>query len=91
MSLGSDHRSGRVFCEHAERVHVDLENGVLLASFGRALLAQPHDLAQRLDVEAERLRLEEFVAKVARERFLLLLQSFDLFDELAQLFLRRSL
>src|SRR5512134_2613295 len=57
--------------EHAERVHIDLEDALLLLPLGLALLAQAHDLAQRLHVEPERLRLEVLVADVARERLLL--------------------
>jgi hypothetical protein len=62
-------------------MHVDLEQRLLLLAVGRALLAQPDDLAQHLDVEAERLGLGELVADVLGERLLVLLQALDLLDD----------
>ena len=38
--------------QHSQRLHVGFENGLLLGALVGVLLAQTHDRAQRLDVEA---------------------------------------
>src|SRR5262249_36446036 len=81
----------RRLLDHAQRMHVDGQNGLLLLPIGGAFLAQGQDLAQRLDVEPRCLGLQIFVADVAGQRLFLLLEPLDLFDELAQLLLRRNL
>src|SRR5690606_36887207 len=77
--------------EHAERMEVGLQHGLLLLAILPALLAQAQNLAQGLDVEAERLGLGELVPDVVRYGLLLVLEPLELLDELAQLLLRRGL
>ena len=62
-------------------MHVGLKNSFLLAPFVGILLAQPHDGAQRLDVEAVCLGLGVDVANIVADRFFLFLQLFDALDE----------
>ena len=66
---------------HAERVHVGVEHFLLLAAFVGVELAQAHDRAQRLDVEAVALGLGIDVADVVGGRLLLLLEPLDALDD----------
>jgi hypothetical protein len=88
---GIDNMSRWRLIEHAERMHVNFEDTFFFLALLVRLLAQSHDLAKGLDVEADGLRFRIFVANVARELLLFLFQAFDLLDELAQLVLCRCL
>src|ERR1700674_2396233 len=63
------------------RLHVGFENGLLLGALVGVLLAQTHDRAQRLDVEAVALGLGVDVANVVGDGLLLLLQPLDTLDD----------
>ncbi len=76
--------------QHAERMHVGLENRLLLAPFIGILFAQPHDRAQRLDVEATGLCLGVNVADIIADCFLLFLQPLDALDESLQMVFRKA-
>src|SRR5208282_6049024 len=73
--------------QHAERVQVGLENGLLLLALVDVLLAQPHHSAQRLDVETVALGLGKDVANVVGDRLLLFFEPLDAFDERLELIL----
>src|SRR5262249_54896542 len=76
--------------QHAGRMHVVLENRLLLAPFIGILLAQPHDHAQRLDVKAIGLGFGINVANVVGDRFFLFLQPLDALHEGLQMILREA-
>src|ERR1700760_2815733 len=67
--------------QHPQRLHVGLENGLGLLTLVGILLAQPHDGAQRLDVEAVALALGIDVADVVGDGLLLLFQPLDALDD----------
>ena len=68
-------------------MHVGFQHGLLLAALVGVLLAQAHDGAQRLDVEAGALGLGIDVADVVGGRLLLLLEPLDALDEGLELIL----
>jgi len=70
-------------------MHIGLENSLLLAPFIGILLAQPHDRAQCLDVEAVGLGLGINVPNIVADRFFLFLQPLDALDEGLQMILRK--
>src|SRR5262249_40154481 len=80
----TERRSSAYSVQHAERMHVGLENSLVLAPFIGILLAQPPDRAQPFDVEAVRLSLGVDVANVIADRFFLFFQLFDALDESLQ-------
>src|SRR5437016_2209252 len=71
-------------------MHVGFQDRPLLSALLDILLAQPHDRAQRLDVEAVALGLHIDVADVIGERLLLLLEALDSLREGFQVILRKS-
>src|SRR5919109_1607856 len=73
--------------DHAEREHVSRQDRLMLLALFRVLLAQPHDRAQRLDVEAVGPGLRIDVADVVRDGLLLFLEPLDTFHECAQVLL----
>src|SRR6188768_829649 len=80
----------RSVLEHAERVHVGFQDRVLFLALARFHLAQAHDGAQSLEVEAVDLGLAEHVADVVGDRLLLLLELFHALDDRAQLILGKA-
>src|SRR5690606_31663061 len=70
---------------HAERLHVDLQQALLLGQLGAIHLPQPDDLPQNLGIEAMRLGLGIDFLDVIGERLLLLLQPLDARDDLVEL------
>src|SRR6266446_9050928 len=66
--------------QHSQRLHIGFENGLLLGALVGVLLAQTHDRAQRLDVEAVALGLGVDVADIVGDDLLLLLQPLDALD-----------
>src|SRR5262249_61054946 len=71
-------------------MHIGFENRFVLAPFIGILLAQPHDHAQRLDVEAVGLGFGINVANVVGDRFFLFLQPLDALHESLQMILREA-
>src|SRR5712692_1199527 len=67
--------------QHSQRLHVGFENGFLLGALVGVLLAQTHDRAQRLDVEAVALGLGVDVADIVGDGFLLFFQPLDALDD----------
>ena len=102
MLRGAGHRAGHfgpdplarndaLLAQHPERVQVGLENGLLLLALVDVLLAQPHDCAQGLDVEAVGFGLAIDVADVVGDRLLFLLQALDALDESLELVLGEAM
>ncbi len=90
-SFGTYADVGRsVRSDHAERVHVGFDDGLVLAALIDILLAQPHDDPQRLHVEAVALGLGVDVLDVVGDRLLLFLQPLHALDEGLELVLRKA-
>src|SRR5262249_44271668 len=85
-----DARSRVRSAQHAERVHVGLEDRLLLLALVDVLLAQADDVAQRLGVEGVGLGCRIDVAHVIGERLLLLLEALDALDEGLQMILGKT-
>src|SRR5262245_50848367 len=71
-------------------MHIGLEDRLLLAPLVGILLAQPHDRAQGLDVEAVGLGLAIDVPDVIGDGFLLFLQPLDALHEGFQVILGKA-
>src|SRR5258708_7109822 len=67
--------------QHPKRLHVGFQDGFLFGPLVGVLLAQAHDGAQRLDVEAVALGLRIDVADVVRDRLLFFFQPLDALDD----------
>src|SRR6201993_3999415 len=67
--------------KHPQRLHIGLQDGLLLLALVGILLAQPHDGAQRLHVVAVALALGIDVTDVVGGRLLLFLQPLDALDD----------
>src|SRR6266540_5502135 len=76
--------------EHAERMHISLEDRLLLLALVGVLLAQPHDRAQSLDVEAVRLGFGIDVADIVGDGLLLFLEPLDALHEGFEVILRKA-
>ena len=74
--------------EHAERVQIRGQDRLFFLAVVAALFPELQDLAHRRHIEAHRLGVRELVAEILGERLRLLLEPFDLFDELAKMVLR---
>lgn len=61
---------------HAQRMHVQIQQGFLFLAFAGVLFAQSHDLAQDLDVEAGPLRFAVNIFYVVGDRLLFFLEAF---------------
>jgi hypothetical protein len=68
-------------------MHIGFQNRLVLLALVDILLSQPHDRAQRLDVEAGALGFRIDVTDVVGERLLLFLEPLDAFDEGLELIL----
>src|SRR5581483_1054853 len=73
--------SGVNASKHPQRLHIGLENGLGFLALVGILLAQSHDGAQRLDVEAVALAFGIDVADVVGDGLLLLLKPLDALDD----------
>ena len=76
--------------QHPERLHVGLQDGLLLHALVRILLAQTDNGAQRLDVVAVALAFGIDVANVVRDRLFLFFQPLDALDDGLELVLGKS-
>ena len=74
--------------QHSQRLHVGFQDGFLFRPLVGVLLAQAHDGAQRLDVEAVALGLGIDVADVVRDGLLLFFQPLDALDDGLELIFR---
>ena len=72
---------------HPQRVQVGFENLLLLAALVGIQLAQAHDRAQRLGIEAGAFRFGIHVADVVGGRLLLFLEALDALDDRFELIL----
>jgi hypothetical protein len=66
---------------HSQRVLIGVEQRALLVAIGGVHLAQRDDLADRLDVVADALRLAVDVLDVAADRVALFLELLDPLDD----------
>src|SRR5712671_781262 len=67
--------------QHSQRLHVGFQDGLRFRALIGVLLAQAHDGAQRLDVEAVALGFGIDVADIVRDRLLFFFQAFDTLDD----------
>src|SRR5262245_24143020 len=81
MTTKTSVRTSEPSIQHAERMHVGRHDRLGFLSLIDVLLAQPHDLTQRLDVEARALGLGVDVADIFGNRLLLFFQPLDALDE----------
>src|SRR5689334_1746252 len=70
---------------HSERVQVGVQDFLLLTALVGIELAQAHDAAERLGIEARAFRFGIDVTDIVRRRLLVLFETFDALDEGLQL------